>query len=48
MLWPQTLTGLVLCVWLGMTAPWALIFGAPVIVAMLGAVPIAVISTLPG
>jgi membrane glycosyltransferase len=47
-LWPQTLTGLVLCVWLGLMAPWALIFGAPVIVAMLGAIPIAVISTLPG
>jgi membrane glycosyltransferase len=47
-LWPQTLTGLVLCVWLGLMVPWALIFGAPVIVAMLGAIPIAVISTLPG
>jgi membrane glycosyltransferase len=47
-LWPQTLTGLALCVWLGMMAPWALIFGAPVIVAMLGAIPIAVVTTLPG
>ncbi|MDR9395484.1 MAG: glucans biosynthesis glucosyltransferase MdoH [Roseovarius sp.] len=47
-LWPQTLTGLALCVWLGLTAPWALVFGAPVIVAMLGAIPIAVITTLPG
>ncbi|MEI4232780.1 glucans biosynthesis glucosyltransferase MdoH [Roseovarius sp. D22-M7] len=47
-LWPQTLTGLVLCVWLWMTAPWALILGAPVIVAMLGAIPIAVVTTLPG
>ena len=46
-LWPQTLTGLALCVWLGMTAPWALIFGVPVIVAMLGAIPIAVITTHP-
>lgn len=46
-LWPQTLTGLALCVLLGIMAPWALIFGAPVIVAMLGAIPIAVISTLP-
>ncbi len=47
-LWPQTLTGLALCVWLGLMAPWALIFGAPVIVAMLGAIPIAVLSTRPG
>ncbi|MGI3210184.1 glucans biosynthesis glucosyltransferase MdoH [Roseovarius tibetensis] len=46
-LWPQTLTGLALVVWLGAVAPWALVFAAPILVAMVGAIPIAVVSTMP-
>ncbi|WP_297778265.1 glucans biosynthesis glucosyltransferase MdoH [uncultured Roseovarius sp.] len=46
-LWPQTLLGLGLCFWLGTNAPWALIFGAPVLLALVFSIPIAVVSTLP-
>lgn len=47
-LWPQTLLGLALGLWPGTTAPWALIFGAPVLLALILSVPIAVVTTLPG
>ncbi len=46
-LWPQTLAGLTLTLWLATMVPWALIFGAPVLLSLTGAIPIAVISTLP-
>lgn len=46
-LWPQTLLGLALCLWLGINAPWALTFGAPVLLALILSIPIAVLSTLP-
>lgn len=46
-LWPQTLLGFALGLWLGAYAPWALIFGAPVLLALVFSIPIAVISTLP-
>ncbi len=46
-LWPQTVAGISLTVWLGMLAPWALVFGAPMLIALSLAIPIAVITTLP-
>ncbi|WP_299968879.1 glucans biosynthesis glucosyltransferase MdoH [uncultured Roseobacter sp.] len=46
-LWPQTLVGLGLLVWLGLHAPWAVAFGAPVLLALIAAIPIAVLTTLP-
>jgi len=46
-LWPQTLFGLALGLCFAVTAPWALIFGAPIVLALAGAIPIAVISSLP-
>jgi membrane glycosyltransferase len=46
-LWPQTLAGVALTVWLAALAPWALIFGAPMLIALVFAIPIAVITTLP-
>lgn len=46
-LWPQTLVGLGLTFWFAAWAPWALILGAPILVALGGAIPIAVLSTLP-
>ncbi|MDJ0993870.1 MAG: glucans biosynthesis glucosyltransferase MdoH [Dinoroseobacter sp.] len=45
--WPQTLAGAVLTLWLYLTAPWALVFGAGIIAPLLLAIPIAVVSTLP-
>jgi membrane glycosyltransferase len=48
MLWPQTLTGLALGAYLALTAPWAMIFGAPVLLAWSLSIPIAVLTTLPG
>ncbi|MEM8787865.1 MAG: glucans biosynthesis glucosyltransferase MdoH [Pseudomonadota bacterium] len=47
-LWPQTLFGLGLGALLAATAPWALAFGAPVVLSLSAAVPLAVLSTLPG
>jgi membrane glycosyltransferase len=47
-LWPQTLLGFTLGLWLWTTAPWALIFGAPVLLALCLSIPIAVVTTLPG
>jgi len=46
-LWPQTVTGLTLGLWFAAVAPWALIFGAPVLLALGGAIPIAVLSARP-
>jgi membrane glycosyltransferase len=46
--WPQTLVGVALTGWLAWLAPWALLFGAPMLIAFVAAIPIAVISTLPG
>lgn len=46
-LWPQTLAGLALAAWLGLLAPWALWFAAPFLAALIGAIPLAVLSTLP-
>jgi membrane glycosyltransferase len=46
-LWPQTLAGLGLALWIGWTAPWALAFGAPVLLSLSLAVPVAVLSTHP-
>lgn len=46
-LWPQMLIGIALTVWLVELAPWAIIFGAPMLVALVFAIPIAVIATLP-
>jgi membrane glycosyltransferase len=46
--WPQTLLGVALTSWLAWLAPWALLFGAPMLLAFVAAIPIAVISTLQG
>jgi membrane glycosyltransferase len=46
-LWPQTMIGLALGLWFAVFAPWALIFGAPILIALIGAIPIAVFSALP-
>jgi len=46
-LWPQTMIGLALGLWFAAFAPWALIFGAPILIALIGAIPIAVFSALP-
>lgn len=47
-LWPQTLGGIVLLGWLAMHARWSLPFAAPMLIALTCAIPIAVLSTLPG
>ncbi|MEM1352859.1 MAG: glucans biosynthesis glucosyltransferase MdoH [Pseudomonadota bacterium] len=47
-LWPQTIIGASFCIWLGILAPWALPFTAPMLLALTFAIPIAVVSTLPG
>lgn len=47
-LWPQMLAGFVLFAWLSIHAPWSLPFAAPMLIALTAAIPIAVISTLPG
>lgn len=47
-LWPQTLIGLALGAWFAVFAPWAVIFGAPILLSLAGAIPIAVGSALPG
>ena len=46
-LWPQTVAGLALTLWLAILVPWALIFGAPMLIALCLAIPIAVVTTLP-
>lgn len=46
-LWPQTIIGVALGLWFAAFAPWALIFGAPILIALIGAIPIAVFSALP-
>ena len=45
--WPQTIAGLALCAWFASLAPWALLFGAPVILPLVFAIPIAVLTTHP-
>ncbi|ETX28559.1 glucosyl transferase [Roseivivax isoporae LMG 25204] len=47
-LWPQTLIGAGLCAWLWHHAPWAIAFAAPILLALTFAVPLAVLTTLPG
>lgn len=46
-LWPQTIAGIALTLWLAALAPWALLFGAPMLLALSLAIPIAVLSTAP-
>ena len=46
-LWPQTIVGAALTAWLAVLAPWALLFGAPMLFALTFAIPIAVVTTLP-
>ncbi|SFD72165.1 glucans biosynthesis glucosyltransferase MdoH [Roseivivax sediminis] len=46
-LWPQTLLGAALVAWLGWFAPGLVVFAAPILIAFLGAIPIAVWSTRP-
>ncbi|WP_350153252.1 glucans biosynthesis glucosyltransferase MdoH [Roseovarius sp.] len=46
-LWPQTIIGVALGLWFAAFAPWALIFGAPILIALIGAIPIAVFSAKP-
>ena len=46
-LWPQTLAGLIMTGWLAYWVPMALIFGAPMLLALSFAIPIAVITTSP-
>ncbi|MCV6596135.1 MAG: glucans biosynthesis glucosyltransferase MdoH [Mangrovicoccus sp.] len=46
-LWPQTLAGLVVLFTVGSASPWALLFAAPVVISLAGAVPLAVLSTNP-
>ncbi|MCA8882590.1 MAG: glucans biosynthesis glucosyltransferase MdoH [Rhodobacteraceae bacterium] len=47
MLWPQTLAGALLTVYLGVHAPWAMAFGSPVLLSLTLAIPLAVLTTLP-
>jgi len=47
-LWPQTLIGLALGAWFAVFAPWALTFGAPILVSLACAIPLAVGSAMPG
>ncbi len=46
-LWPQTLAGIALTAWLAYYVPIALIFGAPMLIALTLAIPVAVITTHP-
>ncbi|MEM6712234.1 MAG: glucans biosynthesis glucosyltransferase MdoH [Pseudomonadota bacterium] len=45
--WPQTIAGLALCAWFAHHAPWALAFGAPIILPLMFAIPIAVLTAEP-
>src|SRR6056297_1884725 len=47
-LWPQTMIGLALGAWFAVFAPWAVIFGAPILLSLACAIPIAVGSAVPG
>ncbi len=46
-LWPHTGLGVILLAWLVAVAPWALWFAAPILLALICAIPLAVVSTLP-
>ncbi len=46
-LWPQTLAGLGLTALLIATAPWAIPFTTPILLALVGAIPIAVLTAHP-
>lgn len=46
-LWPQTLAGIALTAWLAYYVPMALIFGAPMLIALTLAIPVAVFTTHP-
>ncbi|MCR9088345.1 MAG: glucans biosynthesis glucosyltransferase MdoH [Rhodobacteraceae bacterium] len=46
-LWPQTIAGTAFGIYIGLTVPWALIFAAPIIISLGGAIPLAVLSTHP-
>lgn len=46
-LWPQTLAGICLGTYLAWVAPWTLFFAAPVLAALLFAIPVAVVTTIP-
>jgi len=46
-LWPQTAVGLGLTAWLAATMPAVLPFAAPILLALVFAIPIAVVTTLP-
>jgi len=46
-MWPQTVAGVALTGWLAVTAPWAMWFAAPVLAALVLAVPVAVATTWP-
>lgn len=46
--WPQTLFGLCLAAWLITFAPVTLYFAAPMLIAMVFAVPLTVVTTMPG
>ncbi|SLN22114.1 Glucans biosynthesis glucosyltransferase H [Roseivivax jejudonensis] len=46
-LWPQTLLGLALAAWLWTFLPAVLAFAAPILIAFIGAIPLAVWSTRP-
>ncbi|MEM9813926.1 MAG: glucans biosynthesis glucosyltransferase MdoH, partial [Pseudomonadota bacterium] len=46
-LWPQTILGVGLTLWIGYAAPWALWIAGPMLFALVFAIPIAVISAAP-
>ncbi|MEM6889895.1 MAG: glucans biosynthesis glucosyltransferase MdoH [Pseudomonadota bacterium] len=46
-LWPQTLGGIALAIWLGVHAPWTVFFAAPMLLSFVFAIPLAVLTTLP-
>ena len=46
-LWPQTLVGLFLFAWLWQAAPGAVWFWTPLVIGLVGAIPIAMISAHP-
>ncbi|MEO1309184.1 MAG: glucans biosynthesis glucosyltransferase MdoH [Pseudomonadota bacterium] len=46
-LWPQTIGGVVLTVWLSYSAVWTLPFSAPILISLAAAIPLAVMATYP-
>ena len=46
-LWPQTFIGLVVCVFLTIRAPWLLPWASPLLLGLMGAVPLACLSASP-